>query len=73
MFPSETVLTGGSNICEWCGNKIEFSICSSPAGYYVGTECCGSPNSRETDYGTYTQVEQWLEEFKYGNHTHARK
>lgn len=46
----ETVLSGGSSICD-CGVKLSFKVCRSQAGFYVGTWCdvCG-PWSRESHY-----------------------
>lgn len=57
MLPGETILSGGPDICD--GEDMfphdpigmEFEVFSSPAGFYIGTQCnyCG-PFSRESDY-----------------------
>lgn len=50
MHPGETIRTGARDHCD-CGDKLEFQVCSSAAGYYIGTQCpvCG-PWSRESYY-----------------------
>lgn len=51
MLPKEAILSGAPAICPEHGTRVTFAICSSPAGYYVGTYCdhCG-PYSRESEY-----------------------
>lgn len=49
MFPGETILTGASDTCEICGEKIVFTVCESAAGFYVGTFNCEGPYTRETE------------------------
>ena len=49
-LPGETVLGGANNVCGVCGEVIPFTVCMSPAGYYVGTWCCEGPNTRESGY-----------------------
>jgi hypothetical protein len=50
MLPGETILSGASPTCD-CGTKLPFQVLSSPAGFYIGTQCseCG-PWSRESGY-----------------------
>ena len=50
MLPGETILSGANPTCD-CGTVLKFQVCSSNAGYYIGTQCsqCG-PWSRESDY-----------------------
>lgn len=50
VLPGETVLGGANNVCGECGRVMPFEVCSSAAGYYIGTWCCEGPNSRESDY-----------------------
>jgi hypothetical protein len=50
MIAGETILTGAPDKCPDCGNVMPFQVCMSGAGYYIGTECCMGPNSRETGY-----------------------
>lgn len=72
MLPGETILNGAPKKCPGCGTTLVMQVCNSGAGYYVGTICRCGPYSRETDYGTKAQAEEWLEELKEGNRTHAR-
>ena len=46
----ECIQTGASPICEVCGKKYVMQVLHSAAGYYIGTECCDGPNSRESGY-----------------------
>lgn len=71
MFTGETILSGASNVCCYCGKVMEFKVCNSQAGYYVGTYCC-EPNTRETPYGTRKDAEKWLREFMAGDFSGAR-
>lgn len=50
MFPGETIATGASPTCSDCGVTPKLQVCSSPAGYYIGTYCDCGPYSRETAY-----------------------
>lgn len=50
MQLGETISTGASDTCPDCNQKLELKVCCSAAGYYIGTECCGIPNSRESGY-----------------------
>lgn len=45
MLPGETRPN-----CDVCGKHLEFKVLCSNAGYYIGTECCMGPNSRESHY-----------------------
>ena len=51
MMPRETVLSEAAPNCPECHRHLDFQVCQSAAGYYIGTWCstCG-PCSRETDY-----------------------
>ena len=49
-LPGETILTGAPRRCDECGVTVEFKVCRSNAGYYVGTECNCGPYTRETVY-----------------------
>jgi hypothetical protein len=50
MFPGETILTGADPVCPDCGVGLTLQVLRSGAGYYVGTDCCGGPITRETGY-----------------------
>lgn len=50
MLPGETIRSGASPVCEDCGLKLEFQVCRSNAGFYVGTWCECGPYSRESGY-----------------------
>lgn len=70
MLPGETILSGAPRRCPDCGEVFEFQVCSSAAGYYIGTwcDCCG-PYSRETGYtGSRAEAERWLEAINKGEH-----
>lgn len=49
-FPEELVRYKGAQLCPVCGEQFEMKVMSTPAGFFVGTECCEGPNSRESDY-----------------------
>lgn len=53
MLSKETIRSGPPSECGECDTPIEFRVCSSFAGYYIGTYCddCG-PLSRESEYYT---------------------
>jgi len=66
MFPGETILTGARSTCYDCNKELKFRVLSSPAGYYVGTQCeqCG-PHSRETGYfKTIEEAQRELESYE---------
>lgn len=67
MIPGETILSGANPICPDCQTKLEFAVCESAAGYYVGTWCNCGPYSRETCY--FRTKEQAEKELKYFNET----
>ena len=50
VMPGETILTGASDECPDCEKKLKFEVMRSPAGFYVGTQCCCGPYSRESGY-----------------------
>lgn len=50
MLPGETILSGAKPVCSDCGVGLTLEVLRSAAGYYVGTQCCGGPNTRETNY-----------------------
>lgn len=53
-LPGETIGLGAKPYCPDCGKKLELEVCRSGAGYYIGTQCCCGPYSRES-------VEYWPE------------
>ena len=54
VLPGETIgHLVGTNLeecCELCNKPFELKVCRSGAGYYIGTQCCLGPNSRESGY-----------------------
>ena len=50
MIPGETIASGAASTCPDCGVKLELQVLCSAAGYYIGTECCCGPYSRESGY-----------------------
>jgi hypothetical protein len=50
MLPGETIHSGASNKCPDCKQILKLKVLYSPAGYYIGTECCCGPYSRESHY-----------------------
>lgn len=63
----ENITTGGSDKCTDCGKKLEFMVCQSNAGYYVGTWCCCGPFSRESGYyRSRDEAQKALDSGKYG-------
>ena len=50
MLPGETILSGATPVCPDCKSALTLQVLSSGAGYYVGTQCCGGPYTRETGY-----------------------
>jgi hypothetical protein len=49
-LPGETIRSGADPTCEDCGVTVTLQVCSSNAGYYLGTWCNCGPYSRESDY-----------------------
>jgi hypothetical protein len=45
----ETIGTGAPDVCPECGKKLEMQVLRSNA-WYIGTECCCGPYSRESGY-----------------------
>jgi hypothetical protein len=50
MLPGETIHSGASRQCTDCKVILVERVCYSPAGYYIGTQCCCGPYSRESHY-----------------------
>jgi len=50
MLNGETLATGARKTCGECGEEPKLQVCSSAAGYYVGTQCDCGPYSRESKY-----------------------
>jgi len=50
MLQGETISTGAPNPCPECNLLMNFKVCVSNGGYYVGTQCKCGPYSRETGY-----------------------
>lgn len=50
MFPGESVFSMKEKVCPDCQTPLNLKVCSSAAGYYVGTTCDCGPFSRETRY-----------------------
>jgi hypothetical protein len=48
--PGETIASGAAETCGDCGVRVVLTVCSSAAGYYVGSECNCGPYSRESGY-----------------------
>jgi hypothetical protein len=57
-LPGETIATGASDTCPDCGKKLELEVLQSAAGYYIGTECCCGPYSRESGYYKTCKIAQ---------------
>ena len=65
MLKGETISSGAPNKCPDCLEVLEFKVCSSFAGYYIGTECNCGPYSRETEYyKTYAEAVRVLNSFR---------
>ena len=61
MLPGETIHSGAKCICEDCGEVLKEKVLHSAAGYYIGTECCCGPYSRESEYyKSYAHAERDL-------------
>ena len=66
-LPGETLATGAAPTCNDCGATPELQVCSTPAGYYVGTLCGCGPYSRESGYySTFEKAKQALDSGQYG-------
>lgn len=50
MLPGETVRSGADPRCSDCGLTPQMEVLSTPAGYYIGTQCNCGPKSRESHY-----------------------
>ena len=62
MLKGETISSGAPSVCPECSRVLEFKVCSSFAGYYIGTECDCGPYSRETGYyRTYAEAVKVLD------------
>jgi hypothetical protein len=49
-FPEELVRYKAAKVCDVCGERFVLSVMRSGGGFFVGTECCEGPNSRESEY-----------------------
>jgi hypothetical protein len=56
MMPGETIQSGAPVLCPDCRREATLLICTSAAGYYVGTWCDCGPYSRESGY--FERVEE---------------
>lgn len=66
MLPGETLSSGAADRCPDCKRKIVLTVCSSPAGYYVGAYCDCGPYCRESGYyRTHEQAEKALKSGAY--------
>ncbi len=64
--PYETISRGASIKCETCGVVVKLRVCSSGAGYYIGTMCDCGPYSRETGYfKNYKEAKKALDSDEY--------
>lgn len=62
VLPGETIATGGPTTCSDCNATPELQVCSSPAGFYIGTYCACGPYSRESEYfKTHEQAKKALD------------
>ena len=51
LLPKESVRSKAIDDCDECSGPLEFRICSSLAGYYVGIFCGDrGPYTRESEY-----------------------
>lgn len=50
MLLGETIYSGADPHCPDCSKKLENEVLKSNAGYYIGTQCCCGPYSRESHY-----------------------
>lgn len=67
VVPRETIGNGAEKTCPDCGVRPEIKVCSSMAGYYIGTHCDCGPYSRESDYfKTWKLAETVLKGLIYG-------
>jgi len=76
MLPGETILSGASDTCPDCNEKLPFKVLSSGGGWYIGTFCHCGPYSRESEYfATREQAEQilaaWNEELTFNNSVYS--
>lgn len=67
VLKGETIATGANPRCPDCGQMPPIKVCSSAAGYYVGSWCGCGPYSRESGYyRTFEQAREALESGEYG-------
>jgi hypothetical protein len=50
VLPKETIHRGADNHCSECKQELKNQVLMSNAGYYIGTQCCCGPYSRESHY-----------------------
>lgn len=73
MLPGETIHSGAAPTCDVCGRTYDWQLMRTPAGWYVGTQCCAGPNTRETQYwNDRDDAELALTLWKQGHHVGAR-
>lgn len=72
-LPGETILTGAPTTCPDCGVTLEFQVCNSAAGYYIGTFCNCGPYTRESGYfPSWELANAALEMWGKGEYPNAR-
>ena len=73
MLPGETILTGAPRKCDECGVTVEYKVCQSNEGFFVGTECNCGPYTRETGYfGEWHKAAEVLKHWRNGVYAEAR-
>ena len=73
MLPGETILSGAPSTCPECGREVQFQVCQSAAGYYIGTMCDCGPYTRESDYMHREQAQAAVRQWLRGNYVWARQ
>ena len=58
VLPKETIRLGADPNCSVCNKRFELKVMRSAAGYYIGTQCCEGPNSRESHYYSSRETAQ---------------
>jgi len=73
MLKGETILTGADKACEICGEPYSFEVMHSSAGFYIGSQCCVGPWTRESRYwDRRTEAELALKLWADGHYVGAR-
>ena len=61
-LPKETIHLGADPHCPDCNRHLPLQVLLSGAGYYVGTQCCCGPYTRESHYyASRTEAQQALD------------